>query len=44
LRFLDQSPQPRNSVFVSSRLPSSTMRKSLEGVGFLISTMLPCAS
>src|SRR5215204_2313735 len=28
---LSQSPQPRNSVFLSSCLPSSIMRKSLEG-------------
>src|SRR5918997_5589004 len=39
-----QSPQPRNSVFLSLRFPSSTMRKSLEGLGVLMITTFPCTS
>ena len=39
-----QSPQPRNSVFLSFRFPSSTMRKSLEGRGVLMITTFPWAS
>src|SRR5215207_6018854 len=41
---LVQSPQPRNSVFLSWRLASSTMRKSLEGLGVLMITTLPWVS
>src|SRR5215210_3748225 len=41
---LVQSPQPRNSVFLSWRLASSTMRKSLDGLGVLMITTLPWAS
>src|SRR5918995_1464737 len=39
-----QSPQPRNSVFLSSRLPSSMTRKSLEGFGVLMMTTFPWVS
>jgi hypothetical protein len=39
-----QSPQPRNSVFLSLRFPSSTMRKSLEGLGVLMIITFPCTS
>ena len=38
------SPQPKNSVFLSSFFPSSTTRKILDGLGFFIITMLPLAS
>src|SRR5215210_3509863 len=41
---LFQSPQPRNSVFLSWRLASSTMRKSLDGLGVLMITTLPWVS
>jgi hypothetical protein len=39
-----QSPQPRNSVFLSLRFPSSTMRKTLEGLGVLMITTFPFTS
>ena len=38
------SPQPKNSVFLSSFFPSSMTRKILDGLGFFIITMLPLES
>src|SRR5918992_1833815 len=38
------APHPRNSVFLSSFLPSSTILKTLEGVGLSIIAMLPLES
>jgi hypothetical protein len=38
------SPQPRNSVCLSSFLPSSTILKTLEGMGLFIMAMLPLES
>ncbi len=43
-RGVGQSPHPRNSVTLSSFLPSSTILKTLEGMGLSIMTMLPLES